>query len=185
MSFSSKDRELVEIFCRCAKVGAKIRQRQRLQWGAMRTSYEVSFSSVRLARWFQDIGITPRKSRTLGALQVPGDYLVDTIRGLLDGDGSLARFTDGRGRHCFSVAFNSASRAHLVWLSDSIRREVGVRGSLSSRWIEGGVNRNPMHVLRYEASRLICGYLYRDDTAPRLERKWIRWGAELESGRIC
>lgn len=62
---------------------------------------------------------------TLGARHVPGDYLVDTIRGLLDGDGSLARFTDGRGRHCFLVAFNSAGKAHLVWLTDSIRRQVG------------------------------------------------------------
>ena len=187
MGFSSKDRELTELFRQCLGLKAAIRTRRRKRWGKIWTCYEISFSSVQLARWFQDIGITPRKSLTLGPLDVPGPLFFHTLRGLVDGDGSIARYTDRRGRHCFSIRLYSASERHLVWVSGLLRDRLGVQGSLVKiRRKKMGLGRNPVYQLAYarEASRMIASFMYDDDLSPRLDRKWIRWVAEVRSGRI-
>ena len=187
MGFSSKDRALTELFCQCLGLTAAIRKRRRKQWGQIWTCYEVSFSSVRLARWFQEIGITPRKSLTLGALEVPNALFFHTLRGLVDGDGSIARYTDARGRHCFSIRLYSASEPHLVWASGILRDRIGVEGSLVKiRRKKRILGRHPVYQLAYgrQASRIIASLLYEDASAPRLDRKWIRWMAEVGSGRF-
>jgi LAGLIDADG DNA endonuclease family protein len=142
---------------------------------------------VRLARWFQDIGITPRKSLTIGPLEVPYQLFFHTLRGLVDGDGSIARYTDRRGRHCFSIRLYSASERHLLWVSEVLRDRLGVKGSLVKiRRKKRTLGRHPVYQLAYgrEASRIIASFLYEDASAPRLDRKWIRWMAELRSGRF-
>ncbi len=183
MSFSSKDRNLVEAFAACAGVTAKIRQRRRVAWGKEWVGYEVGFSSVRLARWFQEIGIGPRKSLTLGALRVPDDYFFDAVRGLLDGDGSIARYTDSRGRHCFSLRFCCGSETHLRWLRQALNSRLGVDGSLVGTIRPRGLSQRPIFQLQYgrRASEQIAKCIYLRPDAPRLERKWIRWAAELEA----
>lgn len=187
MGFSSKDRELTELFQRCLGLTAAIRKRRRKCWGKIWTCYEISFSSVRLARWFQDIGIMPRKSLALGVLAVPCQLFFHVLRGLVDGDGSIARYTDRRGRHCFSIRLYSASEQHLVWVSGVLRQRLGVTGSLVKiRRKKMGMGRHPVYQLAYarEASRIIASFLYEDPSAPRLDRKWIRWMAEVRSGRF-
>ena len=48
--------------------------------------------------WLTDIGLTPRKSLTLGPLTVPDEYFADFFRGCIDGDGTILVYTD-RHRH--------------------------------------------------------------------------------------
>jgi hypothetical protein len=84
MGFSSKDRDLTELFRQCLGLTAAIRKRRRKRWGKIWTCYEISFSSVRLAHWFQDIGIMPRKSLILGALEVPSQLFFHALRGLIE-----------------------------------------------------------------------------------------------------
>ncbi|MGH2491210.1 MAG: LAGLIDADG family homing endonuclease [Candidatus Limnocylindria bacterium] len=192
MGFSSKDRDLTELFRQCLGLTAALRERRRKRWGKIWTCYEISFSSVRLARWFQDIGITPRKSLTIGALKVPYQLFFHTLRGLVDGDGSIARYTDARGRHCFSIRLYSASERHLVWVSGVLSDRLGVTGSLvkirrkKTKKKRKVLGRQPVNQLAYarEASRTIASCLYADPSAPRLDRKWIRWMAEERSGRF-
>jgi hypothetical protein len=187
MGFSSKDRELTELFRQCLGLTAAISERRRKQWGKTWTCYQISFSSVRLARWFQDIGITPRKSLTLGVLEIPYELFFHTLRGLVDGDGSIARYTDRKSRHCFSIRLYSASERHLVWVSSVLRDRLGVKGSLVKiRRRKRTLGRHPVYQLAYArgASRIIASFLYEDPSAPRLDRKWIRWAAEEQSGRF-
>jgi hypothetical protein len=187
MGFSSKDRDLAELFRQCLGLTAAIRKRRRKRWGKIWTCYEISFSSVRLAHWFQQIGIMPRKSLRLGALQVPHQLFFHTLRGLVDGDGSIARYTDRKGRHCFSIRLYSASEPHLIWVAGVLRERLGVTGSLVMiRRKKRTLGRHPVYQLAYgrEASRIIASFLYADPFAPRLDRKWIRWVAEEHSGRL-
>jgi hypothetical protein len=170
---------LVETCRSCFGLAAKIRKRERVAWGKSHTNYEISFSSVRLAKWLQEIGVTPRKSLTLGALAVPHEFVVHTIRGLLDGDGSVSRYRDRRGRHCFYLYFYSASKVHLQWVAATISTEFGLAGSLATLH-RSGEQRNPMYQLSYSrtVSRKLAALLYADPSAPRLARKWQRWEAE-------
>lgn len=186
LGFWSKDRELVETYLECIGLRQKIRTRERHAFGGTWIGHETTFSSVRLFQWYEEIGLMPRKSLVLGAITVPDEYFFDLVRGLLDGDGSIARYTDARGRRCFSLRFYSASEAHVCWLRDELKRRLGIAGSLRSRTKSKGLGRRPIWQLQYArvASRRLAAAVYADPTAPRLERKWVRWLAEIQSGMV-
>lgn len=173
VGFVSAEEELVETFLRC--VGHRPNARLVTRHG--RANYEAQLGDVELYRWSTAAGLMPRKSLVLGGLKVPDGFLLDVVRGLLDGDGSVVgcshRRKVGAHMHHHSL-FHSASRPHLDWLRSELRRKLGVEGKLSSRTRAGRVY---LWILRYntEASRVLLGALYADASAPRLERKWRTW----------
>lgn len=68
VSFPSADRELVELFAMC------LGKRNQISPFRTRTggiAYRVQFGDVAFCRWLAAIGITGRKSLTIGALDVP------------------------------------------------------------------------------------------------------------------
>ena len=48
--------------------------------------------------WLIAIGLTPRKSFTIGALKVPDEYFSDFVRGCIDGDGTAPSSSGSRPR---------------------------------------------------------------------------------------
>jgi hypothetical protein len=95
-------------------------------------------SSSRRCRyqWLEQAGLTPRKSLTLGSLQVPEHLLPHLVRGLLDGDGSIIDKvwrgdTTRRSDYWyewFRAQLVSASRDHIVWLHATLKQALGLRG---------------------------------------------------------
>jgi hypothetical protein len=70
MSFVSKDLEQVETLRRCLTLDAPI------SWsanGSGRRYPKIQWNDVALYEWFVGVGLTPAKSLTLGALEVPDD----------------------------------------------------------------------------------------------------------------
>lgn len=148
------------------------------------TIYRAQIKDASWYRWLLTIGLTPRKSLTLGALDVPDEFLSSLVRGLLDGDGSIVNFVsradttrrpDGSYRYeWFRARFISASREHLEWLQGRIRAARGISGSLVG-WGDG--QRRTMHRLefgRWDSMRLLS-WIYADRTAPCLLRKRAIW----------
>ena len=93
----------------------------------------MQIGDVRLYRWLQSIGLTPRKSLTLGPIDVPDAVLCHLLRGLLDGDGSVIDCTyDGTGKargrryRTLLVRFNTASREHAEWIRHRISERYGL-----------------------------------------------------------
>ncbi len=182
IAFTTNDRQLADTFLRC--LGRPVRH------GTARTAaghelFRVQVGDVALYRWLESIGLTPRKSLTLGAIPVPDELLAPLVRGLLDGDGTIANFVHAPTRGTYPnyryerlrVRFCSASRAHLEWLGDALARVLGVKGSLVRR--PPGPGRHALYTLglgKYASVRLL-GRLYEDPRAPRLERKWAIWDA--------
>ncbi|MDQ2914461.1 MAG: hypothetical protein M3T56_14565 [Chloroflexota bacterium] len=86
---TTRDRQLAETYLAC--LGRPIRYRLgRTKRG--KRAYYAQFSDVAFYDWLGSIGLTPRKSLTLGPIDVPDAYLVPLVRGLLNGDGSIAVF---------------------------------------------------------------------------------------------
>src|SRR5256712_6112732 len=86
---TSRDRSLVETFLACLGRPIKYtigRTRRR------KRAYYAQFSDVTFYDWLLSIGLTPRKSLTLGANDVPDACVIPLARGLLDGDGSVCVF---------------------------------------------------------------------------------------------
>ena len=140
--------------------------------------------------WLLSIGLSPRKSLTLGAIAVPDRHLFPLLRGLLDGDGSVlnrvTRADTGRRTDYYweylLTRFVSASRDHLEWIAARVEASTGMTGYLQEvRRANPDPQRHPFFHLRYgkRASHVLLPLLY-PDGAPCLERKraiWIGYAA--------
>jgi hypothetical protein len=145
-------------------------------------AYRVYFGDVELYDWLKAVGLTPRKSLTMSSLRLPEEFFLDTVRGLLDGDGSIAHYVHQPNRADYPdyryrrlcVRFYSASHDHLAWLRTRLRAVLQIRGALLRQ------PRSPRHdlfVLQYAkyASIALLAKLYQDPQSPRLLRKWLIW----------
>jgi hypothetical protein len=173
VSVSSSDRALLETFLRCVDRRAKI---ATVAGGYGPKGLRVQIGDVGLYRWLQSIGLTPRKSLTLGAIDAPSEIFPHLLRGLVDGDGSILDCTyrgtgkaKGRRYRTLLVRFTSASHDHVKWLRSRIGVEFGLMGGL---WCEDG-----LYQLTYakRASLRLLPLIYPDPAVPCLERKRDVW----------
>lgn len=178
INFKSSDEQLVETYRQLLGRSNTIGRRRTKNGGI---AFCVQFSDKRLYTWFQSIGLTPRKSLTLGAIDVPDEFLAPLVRGLLDGDGSISNAvwkadTTRRPDYYYEwlrTRFSSASPAHLEWLKGKLREQLGLRG-----WIWFDMTRgNGMGSLSYgkHDSIALLRWLYADPSAACLERKRSIW----------
>ncbi len=176
---TSRDRELAETFLAC--LGRPIKYTVgRTRRG--KRAYYAQFSDVAFYDWLLAKGLTPRKSLTLGAIDVPNEFFIALARGLLDGDGSISVFLDRPTRAKYPnyeyerlwVFFLSASRAHIDWLRGRINELVGLNG-----YVERIVRkkRHDLFRLKYgkRESIILLRLLYSDANAPCLDRKRRKW----------
>ncbi|OLC53504.1 MAG: hypothetical protein AUH85_14120 [Chloroflexi bacterium 13_1_40CM_4_68_4] len=186
INFKSADEALVGTFLQCLGRSNRIK-REKTKKGC---AFYTQFSDVVLYRWLQSVGLTPRKSLTLGPLSAPSELLLPLARGLLDGDGSVSLFeyagtgkAKGRRYRALRAQFNSASKPHIDWLRDEIRKTVGINGCVTYIPSKLGAGCWRLSYGNRESETLLAE-MYRDRSAPCLLRKrdnWDRWLA-LSSG---
>jgi hypothetical protein len=182
INFKSGDRQLVATYL--SLLGRKNRVKSHpTETGG--TAYYTLFHDSSLYEWFRSVGLTPRKSLTIGAISVPDEFLIPLARGLLDGDGTLLnkvyRADTGRRDDYYweylITRFLSASRPHLAWLHSSIARVTGRVGTISEVKVKDPPpNRHPFYELEYgkRSSVVLLPLLY-PPNAPCLERKRAIW----------
>lgn len=131
MDLTSKDTEQLKNFLRCLGIRVKIGQKSS---GFNKKKYpHVQFGDVVFYRFLMDIGLTPAKSRTLGAVLIPGVYFFDFLRGAFDGDGTFYSYWDPRWKSSFMfyTAFTSASNTHIIWLRDELNTRLKIKGHIT------------------------------------------------------
>lgn len=170
ISFTSKDRELAEIYRTCLEL-TDIAVGQKQNGSRNGTPYYVvQFGDVLFYRFLETIGLHANKSKTLGPLAIPDEYFFDFLRGEWDGDGTIHCSEDKRWRNSFvvSLGFASGSRTFLEWLQTSISSRLGTRGYITS------VNRG--YQLRYAKgdSQQIHAALFYRPGLPCLSRKFAK-----------
>ncbi len=89
ITFTNTDRELVEAFV--AGIGQAVKIGVQHKPGRQ-PAYRAQFGNRTLFDWLIAIGITPRKSLTIGAIAVPDEFFLSFVRGLVDGDGSVSNY---------------------------------------------------------------------------------------------
>ncbi len=128
VEFSSKDVELVEYVRHGLGSSNRICAKDRgdRTWRYFR----IQISNVRVYQWLQSLGLTARKSLTLGPLNIPDEFFSDFLRGHLDGDGNITSYNDPVYPNSLRlyVRFCSASRPHLDWLETTISRLWSIHG---------------------------------------------------------
>ncbi len=180
LNFKSKDEQLVRTFLRC--LGRPIHY-ATVVGRTGNTHYVTQFGDVHFYRWLESVGLMPRKSLVLGAIDVPKEFLSPTLRGLFDGDGHISNFVhaptpttypDYRYERLW-VFFNSASRRHLEWIQSRILSAVGIDGYVDM--LAPRERRHDFFRLKYgnQTSVALLRAMYPDADVPKLERKWKIW----------
>jgi hypothetical protein len=132
IEFSSKDIELINIFRQCLSLKNKI--------GYKKCGYSknlcarVQFGNVKFYNWLQNIGLSTNKSKKLGALKVPKQYMPDFLRGHIDGDGTVRVYKDKlfpNSERLYTI-FGSGSIKHLQWISNVIASLYNITGKIKA-----------------------------------------------------
>ena len=135
-------------------------------------AYHIQIGSSDLYRKLQEIGLTPRKSLTLGALAVPDAEFSEFFRGVIDGDGGIRHWRHpSNGREQWTLRISSASRPFVAWLEKTVERLWCVHGRVHE---EQRGRFHPLYKLKYGklAGRVILGKCYYPG-ALSLERKRV------------
>lgn len=191
IAFVTKDEELMRALLSC--VGHEQLRYSRTTSRTGTIIYRVQVSDVRLYRFLLAIGLTPRKSLTLGGVTVPDDLFHHFVRGLLDGDGSiylrrhrptLRTYPDYWYTRLWTY-FTSGSELHVNWLRDQLLKRYAIAGWIEVKQREG---RHTCYRLRFANadSMTLLTILYGAEGAPHLARKkakWLRYlGRSAEGG---
>jgi hypothetical protein len=144
-------------------------------WGP---TYRLQWTNRAQHTWMRSIGLTPAKSLTIGALDVPDNCFADFFRGCIDGDGSIITYVDRYNttkhpKYVYErlfVSLVSASPDFLRWIQRSVLRIRGVSGHLT---VARSLIRRDMWRLRYAKrdSVTLLKWMYYAPDVPSLRRK--------------
>ena len=170
IDLTSNDREQLINFMNCLGVLHPISSKQ--SGFSSSRSLHVQFSNVKLYRFLIDVGLTPKKSKSIGPIDVPDHFFFDFLRGSFDGDGTFYSYHDPRWPKSFLLytAFYSASWRHLNWLQSSIQRFIGIIGHASKKPARS------VYILRYakKDSIALLRRIYKTGCNVRLARKYLK-----------
>ena len=168
--FTSVDIEQLENFKKC--LGIKNKIGIKIAGYKPRKVTHLQFGDVNFYRFLLGIGLSTKKSKTLGALDIPDKYFFDFLRGHFDGDGTFYSYFDPRWKSSFMfyTCFISASKKHLSWLRTKLFSKLKVRGHITKS------ANNPTLYLKYakKESMIIFPKMYSRKHKICLSRKYLK-----------
>jgi hypothetical protein len=166
IDLTSVDEEQLNNFKHALRIQVPIGSKKS---GMGRHGLRVQFSDVQFYQFLVTIGLTQKKSKTLGKVYVPTKYFFDFLRGCFDGDGCFYSYFDPRWKSSFMfyTVFVSASREHIDWLRDKIKSRIGIEGHIST---DGERKTYQLKYAKGESLKILKS-MYYSDSAIRLSRK--------------
>ena len=96
--------------------------------------YMLQFGDKNFFEFLLELGLTPRKSKTVSELKIPQKYFADFFRGCIDGDGSISISKHPESKYPqYKIRLCSASNNFLDWILKSCKRFFGVAGGSISK----------------------------------------------------
>lgn len=171
ITFTSKDKELIDLFTKALNITVRVGMKSR-GGGYKERYYMVQFSDVLFYKFLLGIGLMPNKSKVIEKVTVPSGYFFDFLRGSYDGDGCTYSYFDKRWKSSFMfyTSFVSASRKHIEWLRHEVHQRLGVRGHVSVHV------KKSVYQLRYakKDSMKLFGKMWQNKSALSLTRKRLK-----------
>lgn len=171
ISFTSKDRELINHFIHSLHLHCKVYKKSSSSIQEKRY-YVAQFSDVNFYRFLLGIGLMPRKTKILGKLGIPKKYFFDFLRGHFDGDGSFYSYWDPRwpNSYMFYTSFISASLKHLLWLQVQLKEYANIHGHITHSKAAG------CYQLKFakRESRVLVSKIYYKTNLQSLTRKRLK-----------
>lgn len=174
------------------KIGKKCRG------GSKEKNYSfLQFSDVKFYQYLLQLGLTERKSLTLGVLEIPQEYFPDFLRGVIDGDGSIfSWYHPTNGGEQWSVRIVSASKKFIEWLHMQCQASFVVIGKVYAHPRKN--NYNKLYVLKLgkiAGSIILQQCYYKDclalerklqsaETCLRSEKGWTKYKTMMSPGAV-
>lgn len=132
ISFTSKDRELVQLVLNSLGLSNKIGVKASGISSEKKYSV-IQFGDINFYKFLNKIGLFSNKTKTINSLKIPKKYFFDFVRGHFDGDGTFYSYWDPRWKSSFMfyVELISASHEHIVWLQKKVCALSGVAGRVT------------------------------------------------------
>ncbi len=142
--------------------------------GAGKKAYVLQFGDVLLFNFLEQIGITKKKSLTIGEVQIPDVYFWHFLRGCFDGDGCTYSYMDPRWKSSFMfyLSFASSSLKFIKWIQDNVNKRIALTShvSVSPRPINAHYQ---LKFSKYSAVKLI-EKMYEKSAGMYLKRKRLK-----------
>jgi len=179
IDLTSKDREQLLNFSKCVGVDFKIGNKWKVNGDK---HLRIQFKNRIFYDFLLSIGLTPRKSLTMGKLKIPNKYFFDFLRGCLDGDGTFYSYWDKRWRSSFMfyIEFISASKKHIDWVREELKIRINVLGYINK------TEKSSIFKLKYAKKEAIeiISKIYYNPGVVCLSRKRIKIQKALEVEKI-
>ena len=127
MNMTSKDLEMIDNFKKCLGLNNKVGRKSRSD-SKDKKYFQVQFGDRNFYDFLLSLGITPTKSKTIGALAIPDLYFADFLRGCIDGDGSIVVTKHPESKHPqLRARVYSASLDFIKWLKKKIETNTRIK----------------------------------------------------------
>lgn len=181
INITSKDRGHLYLIRKALFLKNKIGRKKREHEVKKRYS-QLQFGDVRFYKYLMKLGLTPKKSLTLGPLNIDDNYFVDFLRGVIDGDGNISSWIHKTNYHKqWCLRIYSASYIFIEWVQGKIAKDFGVMSKIYSRKRGGRVNF--IYFLKFgqiSAAKILKSVYYINCLS--LERKFIQAQLCLQHG---
>jgi len=128
INITSKDYEFVRVLKDSLGLINKIGVKNKCK---VNEAYYLEFSNRNFYEFLLSIGLTPRKSLTQDRVDVPNEMFFDFLRGVIDGDGSIRRWTHpSNKKEQWSLSICSPSLPFIKWLQSNIEGLFRVKGPI-------------------------------------------------------
>ena len=171
INFTSKDKQLAELFVKCLGIKNKIGMKSSGSTKEKKYCF-VQFGDVDFYKFLEEIGLTQNKSKILQGIKIPSKYFFHFLRGHFDGDGIFYSYWDTRWKSSFMfyTVFLSASQKHILWIQDQIKVRLGINGHITKS------EKQACYQLKYakEESFKLLPKLYHHGNRLCLSRKYLK-----------
>ncbi|MFH0935868.1 MAG: LAGLIDADG family homing endonuclease [Candidatus Omnitrophota bacterium] len=137
IDITSKDSDFLQTIKDITGVSNKIGIKYN---GKKQKYFHIQIGNKNFYDFLLSVGLLQNKSLTLGALEIPHQYFVDFLRGIIDGDGCIRRWIHpDNKREQWSLRIYSGSAAFINWLNSVVVQLLRVRGKIhknaSNTWV--------------------------------------------------
>ena len=160
ISITSKDRQY--LFCVKRALGLTTKVGRKSRGGSHNKIYSsLQFGDVKFYKYLLEVGLTPRKSLTIGALKIDEIYFRDFLRGVIDGDGFINSWIHKtNGHEQWALRIISGSHKFIDWLQKMSLQHFNVIGRVHI--YPKRINHNELYILKFGkiAAKIIVDRCY-------------------------
>ncbi len=144
--------------------------------------FMLQFGDKNFFEFLLDLGLTPKKSKTLSMLKIPKKYFKDFFRGCIDGDGSISISKHPESSHPqYKVRLCSASDKFLKWILKLSKELLGAKGGSISKTNKKNIytltfaKSDSIEVLKMIYSKNVVCLSRKKKVAFKILGKWRNW----------